>query len=102
MAAVGHVIIDLSQPADKLPINGTSGDGFRNAKVATVVVLSVPDNSGVLLHFGSDAQGWEILPTGTEYELCPPENTGIFYTLANPPGGQLILGVSFDEGQVSA
>lgn len=95
MANYRRVLIDLSVPGSRLPIDNVNRDSFRNTSIDFVTVISAPSGSGMFLHFGDGADEWDLPAPGTTFELCPPENTGLFYTLPQAGGGQVVLEVSF-------
>jgi hypothetical protein len=90
-----RVIIDLSLQADRLPIDGIQGGAFRNQFIDFLTVIAAPAASGIALHFGQGGEFWDLPPEGTTFEFCPPENGGIYYSLASPGAGSVVLIVSF-------
>lgn len=95
MADYRRVVIDLSLPADRTPIDGIQGGGFRNQSIDFLTVISAAAGFGISLHFGQGGEFWDLPPEGTTFEFCPPENGGIYYSLASPGAGQVVLIVSF-------
>jgi hypothetical protein len=83
-------VLDLSTVRNQASILSTLG-----AKVATVYVQQL--DSPAQIHFGG-GQPW-ILEQGKDYRPCPPERDGIQITNALG-GGLLILGITFDAGEV--
>lgn len=66
--------------------------------IAAIYVIDLP--TPCQLHFGASGSPWDI-ERGKSYEPCPSERDGLFLTnLAG--GGALKLGVSYEEGAVSA
>lgn len=104
MANYRRVIIDLATAADRAPIDRNvaaqqAGTAFKSSQVEFVTVLQAPPGTGLVLHIGDGAEPLDLLPPGTTYEMCPPEDTGIYYSVP-AGGGQVVLMVSFQAQAV--
>ena len=73
---------------------------FRGAAVDYITVIAVPVGADCGLHFGETGQFWPLF-NPIPFELCPPEDTGIYFTVRTAGAGLVILGVSFAGGSVA-
>jgi hypothetical protein len=74
-------------------------NGFRNANVESVAVLSVPAGAVFNLHFSQQGDAWDILGAPWSWSLCGQErNDGIFFTNLVAGAGFVIIEVSFASG----
>lgn len=73
-----------------------------NKPVDGVTVLSLPAGANVSLAFGQSADPVPLLNQGMSFELCPPEDKGIFVVNPVAGAGQLVLLLSYAPGAVRA
>ena len=87
---------DLSVARDKQEIPRT-----RANAVATVNVLRLPVGAIASIHFSNGGNAIPLLNQGMEFEPCPPERDGVYFT--NPVGGGTVtLLISYDPGALIA
>jgi len=93
------VTIDTAAASNRQPIDGPTGSGFKNAEIDYVTVLQVPVGANVALHIGEVGQPIP-LTVPIPFEMCPPETTGIFFSVLTAGAGNVVLLVSFADHSV--
>jgi hypothetical protein len=86
--------IDLAVAHGPTPAPIDGGNGLRGTGIGFVTVLSIPPGAVFNLHFGQQANAWDVLAP-TALRVCGEEQMlGLFYS--NPAGaGLVILEVSY-------
>ncbi len=100
MAAYKVVFLDTAAVLDHAPIDGPNGNGFLGSQIDYITVLQVPVGANVLLHIGQTGDGIP-LTVPIPFDICPPETTGIKFSVPVAGAGLVVLLVSFLEGSVA-